>query len=172
MKCDLCGINESIIFVQQVANEQTVDLRLCMECAKKHGFSVTDKKFEISISSLLSDLLQAKSKQLFPDDKLCPCCAHSMQTLLKTKKVGCAECYTAFREHVAFCTKKTEAMYNGSLPKRLANFRSTLTDRMFYQSRLEKAVANEDYEKAAMYRDCLRALESNPINDGEIISHE
>ena len=53
-----------------------------------------------------------------------------------------------------------EGTYHGGLPKKLAHFRSVLTDRMMYQEKLAEAVAVEDYEKAAVYRDRLKALET------------
>ena len=53
-----------------------------------------------------------------------------------------------------------EGTYHGELPKKLAHFRSILTDRMMYQEKLAEAVAVEDYEKAAVYRDRLKALET------------
>ena len=55
--------------------------------------------------------------------------------------------------------------YTGMLPRRLASFRNTLTDRMDIQLKLEESVRNEDYEKAAVYRDFLHALEKSSVSD-------
>ena len=57
--------------------------------------------------------------------------------------------------------------YTGSMPKRIANFRSPLTDRIEVQKKLEQAIENEDYEKAAFYRDYLHAIENKAVSDGE-----
>ena len=54
------------------------------------------------------------------------------------------------------------------MPHRLASVHSVLTDRIMLQNKLNAAVEREDYEKAAMYRDYLKALEKNPVyGDGE-----
>ena len=53
------------------------------------------------------------------------------------------------------------------MPDRLANMRSVLNDRVVLQDKLSKAVENEEYEKAAMYRDYLKALENSSVADGE-----
>ena len=53
------------------------------------------------------------------------------------------------------------------MPKRIANFRSPLTDRIEVQKKLEQAIENEDYEKAAFYRDYLHAIENKAVSDGE-----
>ena len=53
------------------------------------------------------------------------------------------------------------------MPKRLDTFRSVLTDRIALQGKLEESLKNEDYEKAAVYRDYLRALEKSPVNGND-----
>ena len=55
--------------------------------------------------------------------------------------------------------------YTGSFPKRLSGFRNALTDRNDLQAKLDEAVREENYEKAAVYRDYLRALEKGSVAD-------
>ena len=57
--------------------------------------------------------------------------------------------------------------YKGVMPNRLSTFRSVLTDRIALQAKLEESIKNEDYEKAAIYRDYLKALEKSPVAGGE-----
>ena len=57
--------------------------------------------------------------------------------------------------------------YTGTMPERLANFRSALTDRLDVQKKLEAAVEREDYEKAAFYRDYLHAIENKAVSESE-----
>ena len=52
------------------------------------------------------------------------------------------------------------------MPRRLTTFRSHLTDRIDLKAKLEQSIQNEDYEKAAIYRDYLRALERRAVADG------
>ncbi len=56
-------------------------------------------------------------------------------------------------------SKKLPMPYQGSLPKRLKDYQSLLVDKMTIKIKLEEAVAAEDYEKAAFYRDYLKAME-------------
>ena len=58
------------------------------------------------------------------------------------------------------------------MPKKLAYFRSLLTDRMAIQTKLKASVANEEYEKAAMYRDFLKTLESPAVTGADDHSGE
>ena len=55
--------------------------------------------------------------------------------------------------------------YTGSLPNQIANFTSSLNDRVALQEKLNKAIQEENYEKAAVYRDKLKLLENQSIEE-------
>ena len=78
-----------------------------------------------------------------------------------------AECYSTFSQEIHEMLRNfgVQQNYTGMLPRRLASFRNTLTDRMDIQLKLEESVRNEDYEKAAVYRDFLHALEKGSVSD-------
>ena len=103
------------------------------------------------------------------DDRLCPVCGISVNEIKMTRKAGCPECYSIFKNEVGEVFKKIGVLppYKGTLPKRLKNFRSVLTDRIVIQGKLEESLKREDYEKAAVYRDYLKALEKSPVSGGE-----
>ncbi len=157
MKCEICGIKEAVLFVQQITSNKTKEMHICLDCAKLHGLS---GNFEIPINNLFSELLNNSQTTVKQHKAACPVCGFMLEDLQKKHKLGCPECYTFFKSEVFSLLKKSgiEGTYHGSMPKRLANFRSILTDRMIFQEKLDKAVAEEDYEKAAIYRDKLKAL--------------
>lgn len=164
MKCDICGIRNAVLFVQQVSATRTVELHLCVECAKERGINVAGKNVEVAFNNLLSGLLQNSelANQISQPSSSCPVCGKTLADLRRTKTAGCPECYTVFKSEIFSILKShgIEGTYHGGLPKKLAHFRSVLTDRMMYQEKLAEAVAVEDYEKAAVYRDRLKALET------------
>lgn len=172
MKCDICGIHEAVLFVQQVTSTRTIEMHLCIECARARGISAGSSNVEVTLGNLLSGIMQDSSRVYGEQNLSCPVCGKKLTDLKKTKVAGCPECYTVFKSDV-FSLLKAEGLegtYSGSLPKKLAHFRSVLTDRMMLQSKLADAVAIEDYEKAAMYRDRLRSLDSSiphPYSFGE-----
>ena len=157
MKCEICGIKEAVLFVQQITFNKTKEMHICLDCAKLHGLS---GNFEIPINNLFSELLNDSGTTVKQQKAACPVCGFQLEDLQKKHRLGCPECYTFFKSEVFSLLKKSgiEGTYHGSMPKRLANFRSVLTDRMIFQEKLDKAVAEEDYEKAAFYRDKLKAL--------------
>jgi|GEM_PF-1541787 protein arginine kinase activator len=92
--------------------------------------------------------------------KCCSVCGSTFDQIVKSQRIGCAECYYTFAEEFRATLESygISGSYKGSLPKRLKGYRSTLVDRMTMQIKLEEAVAAEDYEKAALYRDYLKVL--------------
>ncbi len=167
MKCDICGINDAVLFVQQVSANKTVELHLCFDCARKRGLHMPGKNAGDTLSNLISSLMQEGLNQ--SQNAACPVCGRTLNDLKKQKFAGCPECYTVFKSEI-FSILKGEGMegtYHGMLPKQLANFHSVLNDRMILQAKLADAVAVEDYEKAALYRDRLKALETRSVNYGD-----
>ena len=92
--------------------------------------------------------------------KFCKVCGSTLDTIISTKQVGCAECYFTFQEEFeqSFKNLAISSGYKGALPKRIKGYRSKLIDRMTMQLKLEDAIASEEYEKAAFYRDYLKVL--------------
>ena len=103
------------------------------------------------------------------DKKVCPVCGTKLALIKSSKKAGCPECYSIFKNEIRELLEKEgiKGSYSGKMPKRLATFRSVLTDRIALQGKLEESLKNEDYEKAAVYRDYLRALEKSPVNGND-----
>ncbi len=101
--------------------------------------------------------------------KVCSICGSSYEQIVKSQKIGCAECYYTFEEEFTDTLKKNNIIgdYKGSLPKHLKGYKSTIVNRVEMQLKLDEAVANEEYEKAALYRDYLKVLNSQKIVSGE-----
>ena len=92
--------------------------------------------------------------------KFCKVCGSTLDTIISSRQVGCAECYFTFQEESvqSFKNLGISSGYKGALPKRIKGYRSKLIDRMTMQLKLEDAIASEEYEKAAFYRDYLKVL--------------
>ena len=100
--------------------------------------------------------------------KICAVCGCSFDEIAKSQNIGCSECYYTFEKEFRETLKQygIQGEYKGSLPKRLKGYRSTLVDRMTMQIKLEEALAAEEYEKAALYRDYLKVLnQGTGVND-------
>ena len=92
--------------------------------------------------------------------KICPVCGMTYDKISESQKIGCSECYYTFANEFKKTLRKygiTQA-YQGSFPKKLKGYKSTLTSRVEMQFKLDAAIEAEEYEKAAFYRDYLKVL--------------
>lgn len=165
MICDFCHEREAVFFIEQSGPSSRRQLTICMECALERGVTADPRSLEKSIGGLFAELARITSKMTEQDKKVCPVCGTSLLSIKRTQRVGCPECYAVFKQDVSELLKKqgVESAYTGSMPRRLAKFKSVLTDRIQIQAKLEDSLRKEDYEKAAVYRDYLRALEKKPV---------
>lgn len=101
--------------------------------------------------------------------KVCSVCGNSFNQITKDKLFGCPECFYTFEDEIKeiFKSYKITQIYSGSLPKRLKGYKSNLVSRVDTQLKLQEAIKNEEYEKAALYRDYLNVLNSQKIESGE-----
>lgn len=167
MICDLCGENEAVLFVERNGDDGKHKLNLCFDCAAEHGISPDSRTIGHSLAVLFDTILKRKKVSL-DSQKLCPVCGTSLENIKLTRRAGCPECYSIFKNDIAEILGKLGAKgsYSGIMPKRLKNFHSVLNDRIMLKSKLEESLKKEDYEKAAIYRDYLRALEKTPVSGG------
>lgn len=171
MICDLCGKKPAAIFMESVLKGGIKKINLCNECAVKRGIippAITPN--QIDIQGIFRDIELRKAELDIDTKRLCPACGKSLYEIKRTGCAGCPECYSVFSGDIknAFSSHGLNGKYSGSLPKRVKGFKSSLTDRSDLQAKLEEAIKIENYEKAAVYRDYLKALENGEVFDGEV----
>ncbi len=162
MKCGICDENEAVIHVQQIMGNEVVELHLCESCAKKRGISSSDDKIELSLSQLLTGLIDPKGEgKEERSNETCPRCGMKLSEFRKDGRLGCGECYTSFKREVDLFLENTvgTTRHRGKYPARLVAYKSLLVDRELLKDRLKEAVVHEDYEEAAVIRDKLRTIE-------------
>jgi len=166
MLCDFCHEREAVFFIEQVSANSRRKINICMECAVKRGISPDPKSIEQSVGTLFAELTNGAKTQNADENRLCPVCGQSLGKIRRTGRLGCPECYAIFKTEIGSLMeqKNIHGPYTGSMPRRLASFRSVLTDRVDLQAKLEDSIRKEDYEKAAVYRDYLRALERTSVS--------
>lgn len=171
MLCDMCRKNDAIIYIEQTNRLGTKKVNLCRDCAVSCGISPESQEIDKEIGSIFKQILRDRKEQLLKNDRACPVCGRLRSEIVLSGKLGCPECYSIFKTEVFeyLKAKKVPGRYTGSMPRRLAGFRSLLTDRALAREKLDEAVKREDYEKAAFYRDYLRAIEKKSVAscDGE-----
>ncbi len=160
MKCEVCKLRESAIHVQQIIGDEKVDMYLCEVCAAEKGISKQADAIELSLSQLLTGLFSAGSETA-GDREVCPNCGTGIDVIRKEGRLGCPECYGSFTSEIRAFQKKLSGSIRhvGKLPKKLRAYKELIIDRHELKSRLDEAVQNEDYERAAVLRDQIREIE-------------
>ena len=161
MKCELCGKRESVVHVQQVIGNETIDIHLCETCAHEKGISRRSDKVELSLTQLLTGLFDLKRGEATEEATECSTCGMSVDEFKKDGRLGCPDCYTSFTSHIRNVHKRLSGMtrHRGKLPQKLITYKELLIDRERLKSQLDEAIGREDYETAAVIRDQMRALE-------------
>lgn len=159
MQCDVCQQKEATVFLTQIVGGKMQKVNLCESCSKEKG--VNDPT-GFALADLLLGMGAAQDIERAPGGVTCPVCGFTQADFKKTGRLGCSACYDVFAEGLEGMLKN---MHKGlhHVGKAPANY---LKNRKFeekirsLQTNLEKAVAEEEYEKAADLRDQIRKIES------------
>jgi len=164
MKCDICE-KTATVFLTQIVDGQMQKVSLCDSCAE-------EKKVTDPTGFALADLLVGVGEETAAEGGsgeagqvrsgiICSSCGFSQSDFKRVGRLGCPECYDAFRVELSELLK---AMHKGTVHTGKAP--SGYVDTKIYREQiaelseeLSSAVGGEDYEKAAQLRDEIRQLE-------------
>ena len=186
MKCDVkeCS-QEATVHLTEIVNDNITKLHLCEEHAKKKGVEMEQ---HFGIADLLQGLAEFGPSTLPTQSKKFKCgnCGMTYEDFKKIGRLGCADCYNAFQEHLGPLLKRIHGsnQHTGktinapsmslkpspspaptqqkSLPAAKATKSAPVpagTDLETLRAKLKKAILSEAYEEAAKLRDQIRTLE-------------
>lgn len=102
----------------------------------------------------------------------CPQCGTTHRELILRHTAGCAQCYEVFSSgvHRLLAGRNEAPVHRGRIPQRLQRYRRLFVEREDLISRLNGAVAEEDFETAARLRDRLRTIADDDSVDAQLDS--
>ena len=162
MKCDVCGNNEAEIHVKQIMGEQIKELHLCSQCAGDKGISGEEDLVELSLSQLLTGLIDLTDKYSGTEVRgQCPVCGTTLKDFRKNAAVGCADCYNVFNKEIETYLENTagQVQHTGKLPEKVVTLKTLLVDKESLREKLDDAISHENYEQAAILRDRIKIIE-------------
>lgn len=160
MLCQECKQRQATTHVKTIINGQISEQILCSECAKKMGvgsmFSSMTMDFNNFLGSFLAGGLPSRSTAT-----RCSGCGSSFGDIARTGKVGCATCYDEFFDELLPTIRRihgnTEHIgKTGIAYEKVAD--PVISPLEQAQKDLEKAIAEQEFERAAELRDKIKEL--------------
>ncbi|MDV3426328.1 MAG: UvrB/UvrC motif-containing protein [Bacillota bacterium] len=173
MICDVCKKNKATVHLTQIINGVKKEYNLCENCAKEINTMsfMPDINFgnENSFQNVLGgliDYISGNSYQIGKKDIICKNCGMSYQEFKNNGLLGCSQCYTEFKEYLNPVVKRLQGSteHIGKIPKKTSSKVIQKKKLIKLKEDLNKAVAMEEYEKAAEIRDKIKELKN--ISDG------
>ena len=163
MVCDICGKNQATVHLTEIVDNQMTELHLCEECAREKSAAMES---QFGLSDLLAGMVELekppKEKEAVSSSSKCPTCGLSYADFKKIGRLGCGDCYVAFKQYLVNLLKKIHGspVHVGKAPTKTATKvpRKTV-DAQELRERLRQAITMEAFEEAARLRDQIKELE-------------
>jgi protein arginine kinase activator len=161
MQCDVCGKKKATVHLTEIVDDQMSEMHLCEDCAR-------EKSVQMEQQFGLADLLAGLSdfgKQIKDYEKVklvCNNCGLNYDDFKKFGRLGCSECYPAFREQLSVLLKKIHGSnrHLGKAPGMVVKAEGQKVETLSYlREQLQDAIQDEDFERAAELRDKIRTME-------------
>ncbi len=164
MLCDDCKKNEACVHITQISPEGKIDKNLCEKCAAKYGNLLLQGNKNFTVNDFLKGVFSKtpqETEAVSGPELVCPNCGMSYQDFQQTGKIGCSVCYNTFRRQLQPILTRIHgsSTHSGKIPHRSGGKLVVQHELAVLKDRLQACVAREEYEKAAEYRDQIKALE-------------
>ncbi len=183
MKCQKCKNNEATTHVKRVINGVTEEYELCRDCAEAMGVGNIFRDFSNDFGSTMLGGFNSLFKSLFENAlpartqaTRCETCGSSYNDIMRTGMMGCADCYSLFRDEImptvrrvhgntVHCGKnsptyKVEIRERAERENEEKPEEKQLSELDSLKVQLDEAVKNQEFEKAAELRDRIKAMEA------------
>jgi len=157
MLCCVCKEKEAKVHLTQIVGDKMQKVDLCEGCAAQKG--VNDPA-GFSLADLLLGLGAPKEDEPAgaSSELKCRTCGFTQADFKKAGRLGCSDCYTTFSEGLESLLKTMHkgTKHAGKVPQAFQQSRDLSDKLKSLQKKLEKAVADEDFEQAAAMRDEIK----------------
>jgi protein arginine kinase activator len=164
MQCQICNKRTATIHLTEISEGIRTEMHICEHCATEQGIAAQS---QISVNDLLSNLLASQPS----DDELlgaeddvssCPNCGFTLDRLRKEGTLGCPHDYEVFQHSLLPLIERAHggsSVHCGKVPSKIPAETKQLAKLSQLRQELERAVRDEDYERAAELRDKIKPLE-------------
>ncbi len=172
MYCQNCNERPASVHLTKIINGEKTELYLCEHCAREKGeLNFVTEPF--SINNLLAGILKS---DLYPGRKVmkpatdnCSNCGMSYSQFGQVGRFGCSECYEKFNSSLSQLMRRIHGsdQHTGKVPQRIGGTLILKREISELRNELQRAVAKEEFEKAAELRDKIYGLQKQlKVEDG------
>ena len=161
MLCEKCGKKPAVMKFNQIIHNEKHTCCICEDCAMEMmGSHLSFGSFDPFAA--FSGFFQNSVAEHRPYDTVCPGCGTTFRRFLDTGKFGCARCYETFEDRLGAVFRKIHnaSEHSGKVPEDAhLHLKRTSSPTEELTAALKEAVASEDYERAAVLKKQLDAME-------------
>ena len=168
MLCQNCGKHEATTHIKSVVNGEYTQLHLCQGCAGKLGYGDVFSGFGFDLGDFFGNFF-SKPKVSLPSSKTerCEKCGMSFEEIVKSGKIGCADCYGKFYEMLLPSIRRIhgKTQHSGKTATVLET-KETVKEKTKEEiiaekkAEMQKAIEEQNFERAAELRDEIKELEA------------
>jgi protein arginine kinase activator len=165
MLCDICNKNQATVHLTEIVDDQMNELHLCEECARQKSAQMEQ---QFGLSDLLAGMAEFEKQPNLEKESLsvkCLSCKLAYADFKKIGRLGCGDCYIAFKKFLGPLLKKIHGsgQHLGKTPLKVTKVNGKKIDLPDLRYKLQKAIEAEAFEEAAMIRDQIRELERKQL---------
>lgn len=168
MLCEKCKKNMATVHITKITKGVKQEVNLCEACAKESGelnmgVNMTFPggfSFQNVLSGIM-DYINQPIQSNTTEEMTCSSCGNTYSDFKNTGLLGCSECYKEFKDTLAPVIKRVQGNleHSGKIPKKSGKGLAEKKRMLQLKEDLQKAIAAEEYEKAATIRDMIRELQ-------------
>lgn len=174
MLCERCKQREANVRFTEVINGMKSEHNLCMQCAMDMDLgAVGIFDSENPIGKILSGILGANMETAKKEDSInqiaCPTCGMAYSEFVEDSRYGCPDCYNVFDILINDNIKQLQGNTRHTGKKPRFGWNSVQEDSgeaeskaaeeiSLLESKMNEAIADEEYEEAARLRDKIKEL--------------
>jgi protein arginine kinase activator len=163
MKCESCGEREATVHYKEIRDSVVREMNLCAACAEEKGFVISSSKGDFSVPNLLGSIAEnaVSSAEGEGGPARCESCGLVYDEFKGSGRLGCAECYGAFRLALGPLLRRIHGSdrHLGKTPGDSGEERLKTRAIRTLKERLDRCVRMEEFEEAARIRDKIREME-------------
>lgn len=168
MLCEICKEKEATLHLTKIVNGVKEERHICEDCAKKEkGINIINDlnispsfSFQNILSGFL-DYMNSSTSSNISNEIVCENCGKTYREFKESGLLGCENCYSVFKSSVLPIIKRVQLSteHCGKIPVKSGKYIIKQKEIIKLKEELQKAIAIEEYEKAAEIRDKIKELE-------------